>query len=56
MTLFEMSDYSLTLHRFPRTGDDNALQAWDAADEYLLDQAIPAGPVFVLNDSFGALT
>jgi len=56
MTLFEMSDYSLTLHRFPRTGDDNALQAWDAADEYLLDQEIPTGPVFVLNDSFGALT
>lgn len=56
MTLFEMSDYSLTLHRFPRTGDDSALQAWDAADEYLLQQEIPAGPVFVLNDNFGALT
>ena len=56
MTLFEMSDYSLNLQRFPRTGDDSALQAWDAADEYLLQQEIPQGPVFVFNDNFGALT
>ncbi len=56
MSQFELSDFSLTLHRFPRTGDDNALQAWDAADEYLLAQQLPAGPVLVFNDTFGALT
>lgn len=56
MSQFELSDFSLTLHRFPRTGDDNALQAWDAADEYLLQQELPAGPVAVYNDNFGALT
>ena len=56
MSQFELSDVSLTLHRFPRTGDDNALQAWDAADEYLLQQELPAGPVAVYNDNFGALT
>ncbi|MBS0876776.1 MULTISPECIES: 23S rRNA (guanine(1835)-N(2))-methyltransferase RlmG [unclassified Tatumella] len=56
MSQFELSDFSLTLHRFPRTGDDNALQAWDAADEYLLQQELPPGPVAVFNDNFGALT
>ena len=29
---------SLTLQRFPATDDVNPLQAWEAADEYLLQQ------------------
>ncbi|ATF94327.1 Ribosomal RNA large subunit methyltransferase G [Cedecea neteri] len=49
---------SLTLKRFPETDDVNPLQAWEAADDYLLqqvDELEPVGPVLVLNDTFGAL-
>ncbi|MGU3524717.1 23S rRNA (guanine(1835)-N(2))-methyltransferase RlmG [Enterobacteriaceae bacterium C23F] len=49
---------SLTLKRFPETDDVNPLQAWEAADEYLLQQLDGTditGPVLVLNDTFGAL-
>jgi len=53
---------SLTLHRYPSSNDPN-LQAWDAADEYLLREltaeqlqtAAAQGPILILNDSFGAL-
>lgn len=59
MSQLELSNRTLTLHRFPQTDDENPLQAWDAADEYLLQQSLPAadaGPVLIFNDSFGALT
>ena len=49
---------SLTLQRFPATDDVNPLQAWEAADEYLLQQLDDTeirGPVLLLNDAFGAL-
>lgn len=49
---------SLTLQRFPATDDVNPLQAWEAADEYLLQQLDDteiSGPVLILNDAFGAL-
>ena len=49
---------SLTLQRFPATDDVNPLQAWEAADEYLLQQLDDTeirGPVLILNDAFGAL-
>ncbi|AIR64999.1 23S rRNA (guanine(1835)-N(2))-methyltransferase RlmG [Cedecea neteri] len=49
---------SLTLKRFPETDDVNPLQAWEAADDYLLqqvDELEPVGPVLVFNDTFGAL-
>lgn len=49
---------SLTLKRFPETDDVNPLQAWEAADDYLLqqvDELEPVGPVLVLNDTFGTL-
>lgn len=49
---------SLNLKRFPETDDVNPLQAWEAADEYLLQQLDDteiSGPVLVLNDTFGAL-
>ncbi|MGK3931075.1 hypothetical protein, partial [Enterococcus faecium] len=44
--------------RFPVTDDINPLQAWDAADEYLLQQVSGDidGPLVILNDNFGALT
>lgn len=50
---------SLTLKRFPQTDDVNPLLAWEAADEYLLqqlDETEICGPVLILNDTFGALS
>ncbi len=50
---------SLDLKRFPETDDVNPLQAWEAADEYLLqqlDDTVISGPVLIFNDSFGALS
>ena len=49
---------SLTLKRFPQTDDVNPLQAWEAADDYLLqqvDELKPVGPVLIFNDTFGTL-
>jgi len=56
MSQLELTERTLTLHRFPPMREESPLQAWDAADEYLLQQTLPAGPVLVFNDSFGALT
>lgn len=50
---------SLTLKRFPQMDDVNPLLAWEAADEYLLqqlDETEIRGPVLILNDTFGALS
>ncbi|EBD0048243.1 23S rRNA (guanine(1835)-N(2))-methyltransferase RlmG [Salmonella enterica] len=50
---------SLTLKPFPQTDDVNPLLAWEAADEYLLqqlDETEIRGPVLILNDTFGALS
>lgn len=60
MNLLTLETRSLTLHRYPSTLDQN-LQAWDAADEYLLRELTKeqlaglSGPILILNDSFGAL-
>ena len=45
------------LHRYPARKRE-LLRAWDAADEYLLDELSGFGPkknILILNDSFGAL-
>ena len=58
MSQFELSHRTLTLHRFPQMRDESPLQAWDAADEYLLAQIAdtPArGATLIFNDTFGAL-
>lgn len=55
MNELQVSGQSLTLNRFPANAADPSLQAWDSADEYLLQQPLPDGPVLVLNDNFGAL-
>lgn len=48
-----------TLHRFPLDQKNRSLQAWDSADEYLLDYVFEhhrdANRILILNDSFGAL-
>ena len=57
MSQVELGGRELTLQRFPATDNASPLQAWDAADEYILQQASqPEGPVLVFNDAFGALT
>lgn len=58
MSQFELSHRTLTLHRFPQMREESPLQAWDAADEYLLKQVAdtPAnGLTLIFNDTFGAL-
>lgn len=49
---------SLSLKRFPETDDVSPLQAWEAVDEYLLQQLDDtqiSGPILIFNDTFGAL-
>ncbi|MEM6051475.1 23S rRNA (guanine(1835)-N(2))-methyltransferase RlmG [Erwinia sp. P7711] len=58
MSQLELSHRTLTLHRFPQTREESPLQAWDAADEYLLQHVAEdqtTGPTFLFNDTFGAL-
>jgi 23S rRNA (guanine1835-N2)-methyltransferase len=58
-THLETDHCRLMLQRYPRQAQD-PLQAWDAADEYLINQLAEqppegGGPVIIMNDSFGAL-
>ncbi|CAK9886094.1 MAG: Ribosomal RNA large subunit methyltransferase G [Candidatus Erwinia impunctatus] len=58
MSQLVLSDRTLQLQRFPPLRDGSPLQAWDAADEYLLDHCAtqPAsGVILIFNDAFGAL-
>lgn len=61
MTLFSSPVGTLQLQRYPTT-DDPSLQAWDAADSYLLQQLLqqPGWPaarrIGICNDRFGALS
>ena len=58
MSQLELSNRTLTLHRFPQMREESPLQAWDAADEYLLQQLAEqpqAGITLLFNDTFGAL-
>lgn len=59
---FIINDRNLFLDRFPVAQVNRSLQAWDAADEYLVNYANEQGlidnttKVLIFNDSFGALT
>ncbi|WP_058910911.1 23S rRNA (guanine(1835)-N(2))-methyltransferase RlmG [Entomohabitans teleogrylli] len=56
MSQVELNERLFTLERFPPQGDATPLQAWEAADEYLLQQhEAPSGPTIIFNDAFGAL-
>ena len=58
MSQVELNGELFTLERFPPNAEEEALQAWEAADEYLLQQLDGteiSGPVLILNDAFGAL-
>ncbi len=59
---FFLNDKRLTLIRFPIAQVNRSLQAWDSADEYLLNHItnerliIDNNKIVIFNDSFGALT
>lgn len=59
---FSVSDQQLRLSRFPLAQVNRSLQAWDAADEYLLNYLNEAGivkpdsTILIFNDAFGALS
>jgi len=59
---FIINDKNLFLDRFPVGQVNRSLQAWDAADEYLLNHITEQGliedkrNILVMNDAFGALT
>lgn len=66
-TQFTFGATTLRLHRWPLSQPNHSLQAWDAADELILEQALPLytalqatqqHPVrlLILNDAFGALS
>ncbi|MDX1536716.1 methyltransferase [Arsukibacterium sp.] len=66
-TQFQFGQINLTLHRWPLNQPNHSLQAWDAADELLLDAAHSAiadlaatgtgrPHLLLINDSFGALS
>jgi 23S rRNA (guanine1835-N2)-methyltransferase len=63
MNQVELAGLRLTLERYPPSQDAN-LQAWEAADEYLLQELASwlatseraTGPVLIFNDGFGALS
>ncbi|MFU9137090.1 23S rRNA (guanine(1835)-N(2))-methyltransferase RlmG [Erwinia tasmaniensis] len=58
MSQLELSHRTLTLHRFPQMREESPLQAWDAADEYLLkhlENSAIGGPTILFNDTFGTL-
>ncbi|MFC3394317.1 23S rRNA (guanine(1835)-N(2))-methyltransferase RlmG [Brenneria rubrifaciens] len=59
MSQLELETRSLTLVRYPQVADNFALQAWEAADEFLLRELammeIIPGPRLIFNDAFGAL-
>jgi 16S rRNA G1207 methylase RsmC len=50
---------ALSLKRYPEAAAHSSLQAWDSADEYLIDACseLPPieGSVLIVNDAFGAL-
>lgn len=61
MNQVELAGRHLRLERYPVSQDAN-LQAWEAADEYLLQELAPwlgnspTAPVLIFNDGFGALS
>ena len=56
----ELGGQTIKLHRFPLEQKNRSLQAWDSADEYLIDylqnQHADAKNILIFNDAFGALT
>lgn len=60
-TCFSYQDRQLTLIRYPAKHQHKSLQAWDSADELIIDHlsnpdlVLPEGQCSIFNDDFGAL-
>lgn len=58
-TQAQLGDKTFTLERFPLDQKNRSLQAWDSADEYLINYVNEHHPdcrsLLILNDGFGAL-
>ncbi|WP_338366311.1 methyltransferase [uncultured Pseudoalteromonas sp.] len=58
-TQAQLGDKTFTLERFPLDQKNRSLQAWDSADEYLINYVNEHHPdcrsLLILNDAFGAL-
>ncbi|MEE4483956.1 23S rRNA (guanine(1835)-N(2))-methyltransferase RlmG [Serratia ficaria] len=59
MSQLDLGTQQLELERYPQQEEATQLQAWEAADEYLLQQLenvdIGGRPVLIFNDNFGTL-
>ncbi|HEJ9030788.1 TPA: 23S rRNA (guanine(1835)-N(2))-methyltransferase RlmG [Serratia marcescens] len=59
MSQLDLGTQQLELERYPQQEESTQLQAWEAADEYLLQQLenvdICGRPVLIFNDNFGTL-
>lgn len=59
MSQLDLGTQQLELERYPQQEESTQLQAWEAADEYLLQQLenvdIGGRPVLIFNDNFGSL-
>lgn len=59
MSQLDLGIQQLELERYPQQEESTQLQAWEAADEYLLQQLenvdIGGRPVLIFNDNFGTL-
>ena len=58
---FFINDKALTIARYPASGHNKSLQAWDASDEYLIEhiQSLSLADnsrIAIFNDNFGALS
>ena len=61
-TEFTLGDRKLTLIRYPEKHQHKSLQAWDSADELIIEHIethlsdnLRTGPMLIFNDDFGAL-
>ncbi|MFZ1874842.1 MAG: 23S rRNA (guanine(1835)-N(2))-methyltransferase RlmG [Chania sp.] len=59
MSQLDLGTQQLELERYPQQEESTQLQAWEAADEYLLQQLenreVGERPVLIFNDHFGTL-
>jgi len=61
-TVWHIAEQQFELHRYPKGQHDKSLQAWDSADEYLVQHCLPlfeqetAPSLLIANDQFGALS
>lgn len=60
MSQFELGELQLELERYPLEEESTTLQAWEAADEYLLQtlstETLNGRPLLIFNDAFGTLS